>query len=89
LHPAWPGHPDRRKLIQFAWVSPTNKQDSPRLVGPQKKGNFLIYFFFDFTKIIVEFNIGKYSLEPLLEMAVGFLPPFEEAVGSYRCGKRR
>jgi hypothetical protein len=36
-----------------------------------------------------QINIGRNSLERPFEMTVGFLPPFEEAVGTNRRGKRR
>jgi hypothetical protein len=56
--------------------------------GPSKIDGFFIYFF-GFTKKNSQINIGGNSLERPFEMTVGFLPPFEEAVGTNRRGKRR
>jgi hypothetical protein len=50
---------------------------------------FLNIFSSILQKQIVEFNIGRNSLESPFQTAVGFLPPFQEAVGSYRCCKWR
>jgi hypothetical protein len=50
-------------------------------------------YFYIFSSIlrkqIVTFNISRNSLESPFQTAVGFLPPFEVAVGTYRRGTWR
>jgi hypothetical protein len=58
--------------------------------SPRRLGIFYIYLiFFDFTKIKSRIQNGRNSHEPPFATVVGYLPPFQKAVGTYRCPKQR